>query len=82
MPDNLMAEDTRQMESRNYQVFIGTPHTSRDKRRDLSWLIFLVKNGRNTHDIPLLPRRKTKVMRAYDNQTEIGWQHFMRVRMM
>jgi hypothetical protein len=42
-----------------------------------TWL----ENGRNTLDIPLLPRQETKVMRVYDNQTEIGWQHFVRVRM-
>jgi hypothetical protein len=44
-----------------------------------SWLES--ESGRNTRDIPPLPQRDTEVMKVYDNQTDIGWQHFARGRM-
>jgi hypothetical protein len=43
----------------------------------LSWM----ELGSNTRDIPLLPHRDTEGMKVYDNQTNIGWQHFVRGRM-
>jgi hypothetical protein len=42
-----------------------------------SWL----ESGRNTQDIPPLPYRNVEVMKVYDNQMDIGWQHFARGRM-
>jgi hypothetical protein len=56
-----------------------TPNTIRDAicHGFYTWL----ESGRNTPGIPSLPHRQTEVMKAYNNQETIGWQHYVRGRM-
>jgi hypothetical protein len=39
-----------------------------------SWL----EMGRITQDTPILPQRNTEVMKVYEIQSNLGWQHFVR----
>jgi hypothetical protein len=42
-----------------------------------TWL----ESGRNTQDIPELPLRQAEVMKVYETQSTLGWNHFARGRM-
>jgi hypothetical protein len=62
--------------------YLSEPHTPPTIRDAICYGLFSwLENGRNTQDKPLLPRREAEVMRVYNNQTDIGWQHFVRGRM-
>jgi hypothetical protein len=69
------------MESSNNSI-LSEQHTPPDIRDAICHGFFSqLESGRNTQDIPLLPQRDSEVMKVYDNQTNIGWNHFVRGRM-
>jgi hypothetical protein len=72
------------MADRNYQVSIGTPHTPCYTRCALPRTILLVREWKKYMgytNTTKAQNSKIEVMRVYANQTELGWQHFVRGRL-
>jgi hypothetical protein len=59
-------------------TFLSESHTPAAIRDAICYGFYnWLESGRNTPGIPSLPTRKTAVMRAYNEQANIGWQHFV-----
>jgi hypothetical protein len=66
---------------KEFSKFLSESHTSSAIRDAIchgfyNWL----ESGRNTIGIPSVPTRKSDVMQVYHMQANIGWQHYVRGR--
>jgi hypothetical protein len=64
------------------KAFLSEQHTPIEIRDAICHGFFKwLESGRNTPGIPALPHRKADIIKVYNNQESIGWQHFVRGRL-
>jgi hypothetical protein len=70
------------VEKRTNRVSNGNAYTKNYPRSDLSWILLIDRPRKDRQRYTTITSLKTEVMRVYENPQRLGWDHFVRVRML